>query len=71
MINVKCKVSFEWEETFDEEEYFQGNEGATKQDAWNALVKFIEDERIGKLETRADNCLPSDYHTSQVIERYI
>jgi len=69
-MNVKCEVTFCWEEEFDEEEYFQGNEGATEQDAWKDFVKFIEDERIGKLETRADNCLPSSYHMSHVIERY-
>jgi len=69
-MNVKCEVTFCWEEDFDEEEYFQENEGATEQDAWKDFVKFIEDERVGKLETRADNCLPSAYHKRFVVERY-
>lgn len=69
-MNVECEVTFYWKETFDEEEYLQENEGATALDAWKAFVKFIEDDRIGKLNTRADNCLPSSYHMSHVIERY-
>ena len=69
-MKVECKVTFYWNEDFDEEEYFQENEGDTPQDMWNAFVKFIEDERIGKLETRADNCLPSDYHSDYTIEKY-
>lgn len=69
-MRVECEVTFYWTENFDEDEYFQCNKDATPQDMWNALVKSIEDDRIGKLKNRADNCLPSVYHSTSSIERY-
>ena len=62
MTKAKWKVNFEFEDEFDEKEWLEQNDGETFMDAWNCYYDDIIKDVIGKLETRANNCLPSNYN---------
>lgn len=61
MTKTKWEVTFNFEDEFDEKEWLEEN-GGTFMDAWSDYYDYVKKDIIGKLETRADNCLPSNYN---------
>lgn len=55
LTQIKCEVNFYWRSVIDEDEYDSFD------DAWKAYTTCVED-KINKLKTRADNCLPENYY---------
>ena len=68
MIKTKWKVCFEFEDDFNEQNWIKWN-GGTFMDAINSHYNFIKEDRIGKLECEADNCLPSNWKMTYTMKR--
>lgn len=58
-MKIKVKLSFEWEEEFNEKDY--AAEGMDTETAIQCVKERIEQDEIGSIIGRADNVICADY----------